>query len=140
MQGPDTDAQDQPPPFIHIRLATHGRSIQLGQTEKNSACANVFRVTPESAHCSIQSACLKGAINGSRQPYSITSSARPSNVAGISMPSALAAPTSLVVPFFIHIAGPRTAQSDCRPRLRPLMGCPAPPLVPCPRLLGQLNL
>src|SRR5258708_814126 len=36
MQGPDTDAQDQPPPFIHIRLATHGRSIQLGQTEKNS--------------------------------------------------------------------------------------------------------
>jgi hypothetical protein len=31
MQGPDTDAQDQPPPFFHIRLATHGRSIQLGQ-------------------------------------------------------------------------------------------------------------
>ena len=30
MQGPDTDAQDQPPPFIQIRLATHGRSIQLG--------------------------------------------------------------------------------------------------------------
>ena len=27
MQGPDTDAQDQPPPFIHIRLATHGRSF-----------------------------------------------------------------------------------------------------------------
>src|ERR1700682_2065082 len=34
---------------------------QLGQTEKNSACANVFRVTPERGHCSIQSACLKGA-------------------------------------------------------------------------------
>src|SRR5271157_440625 len=32
MQGPDTDAQDQPPPFTHIRLATHGRSIQMGQT------------------------------------------------------------------------------------------------------------
>jgi hypothetical protein len=30
MQGPDTDAQDQPPPFIHIWLATHGRSIQMG--------------------------------------------------------------------------------------------------------------
>jgi len=29
MQGPDTEAQDQPPPFIHIRLATHGRSIQV---------------------------------------------------------------------------------------------------------------
>jgi len=32
-----------------------------GQTEKNSVCANVFRVTPESGHSSIQSACLKGA-------------------------------------------------------------------------------
>jgi hypothetical protein len=29
MQGPDTDAQDQPPPFFHIRLATHGRSIHI---------------------------------------------------------------------------------------------------------------
>src|SRR5207249_2275680 len=28
MQGPDTDAQDHPPPFTQIRLATHGRSIQ----------------------------------------------------------------------------------------------------------------
>src|SRR5258705_3776943 len=36
MQGPDTDAQDQPPPFFHIRLATHGRSIQLGQTQTSS--------------------------------------------------------------------------------------------------------
>src|SRR5882757_496711 len=35
-----------------------------------------------------------------------TSSARPSNVAGISMPSALVAPTSLMVPFFIRIVGP----------------------------------
>ena len=30
-KGPNTDAQDQPPPFFHIRLATHGRSIQMGQ-------------------------------------------------------------------------------------------------------------
>jgi hypothetical protein len=29
MQGPDTDAQDQPPPFVHIRLATHGRSADI---------------------------------------------------------------------------------------------------------------
>jgi len=28
MQGPDTEAQDHPP-FAEIRLATHGRSIQL---------------------------------------------------------------------------------------------------------------
>ena len=64
MQGPDTDAQDQPPPFFHIRLATHGRSIQMGQTEKNSVGANVFRVTSENGHRSIESACLKSAMNG----------------------------------------------------------------------------
>jgi hypothetical protein len=34
----------------------------VGQTEKNSLRANVFRVTPESGRRSIQSACLKGAI------------------------------------------------------------------------------
>src|SRR5258708_3387938 len=34
MQGPDTDAQDQPPPFVNIRLATHGRSIQLGHSRR----------------------------------------------------------------------------------------------------------
>ena len=38
---------------------------QLGQTEKNSVRANVFRVAPESGHCSMQSACLKGANTGS---------------------------------------------------------------------------
>ena len=27
MQGPDTEAQDHPP-FVHIGLVTHGRSIQ----------------------------------------------------------------------------------------------------------------
>jgi hypothetical protein len=29
MQGPDTDAQDQPPPFTHIRLAPHGQKPHL---------------------------------------------------------------------------------------------------------------
>src|SRR6267378_3514570 len=35
-------------------LATHGRTIHLGQTEKSSLRANVFRVTPETciAQCS----------------------------------------------------------------------------------------
>src|SRR5262249_37873298 len=28
IQGPDTEAQDQPSPDHHIQLATHGRSIQ----------------------------------------------------------------------------------------------------------------
>jgi hypothetical protein len=37
---------------------------ELGQTEKNSLRENVFRVTPESEHCSMQSACLKGAGGG----------------------------------------------------------------------------
>jgi len=32
----------------------------MGQTEKNSARANVFQVTPESGHCATQPACLKG--------------------------------------------------------------------------------
>jgi hypothetical protein len=32
------------------------------QTEKNSARANVFRVTPESGHYATQSACLNGPI------------------------------------------------------------------------------
>src|ERR1700720_4221754 len=48
MQGPDTDAQDQPPPFFHIRLATHGRSIQLGQKAKYSLRAHRVRFASES--------------------------------------------------------------------------------------------
>ncbi len=48
---------------------------QLGQTEKNSVRANIFRVTAESGHYLIQSACLKGAKSGSERTYSITSSA-----------------------------------------------------------------
>jgi hypothetical protein len=35
-----------------------------GQTEKNSVWANIFRVTPDSGHYSIQSACLKRARDG----------------------------------------------------------------------------
>jgi hypothetical protein len=69
--------------------------------------AGYFRSAPINGHHLTSPVGPFRAINGSRQPYSITSSARPSNIAGISMPSALAAPTSLVVPFFIHIAGPQ---------------------------------
>src|SRR5260370_891120 len=36
----------------------------MGQTEKNSVRANVFRFAPKLGHCSMQSACLKGATNG----------------------------------------------------------------------------
>jgi hypothetical protein len=42
----------------------------VGQTEKNSVRANVFRVTPESGHCSIQSAlricAIPGQLDGGR--------------------------------------------------------------------------
>jgi hypothetical protein len=43
--------------FPHLESA-------VGQTEKNSVRAYVFRFAPELGHCSAQSACLKGAING----------------------------------------------------------------------------
>jgi hypothetical protein len=34
MKGPDTDAQDQLPPSVHFRLATHGRSIHMGHLHR----------------------------------------------------------------------------------------------------------
>jgi hypothetical protein len=37
----------------------------MGQTEKNSVRAYVFRFAPELGHVSMQSACLKGATDGS---------------------------------------------------------------------------
>jgi hypothetical protein len=43
-----------------------------GQTEKNSVRAYVFRFALELGHCSTQSACLKRANIGSREPHSIT--------------------------------------------------------------------
>jgi hypothetical protein len=65
-----------------------GPTSEMGQTEKNSVRANVFRVTPESGHCSMQSACLKGANNGRDAPYSITSSAVASSEGGTVRPKA----------------------------------------------------
>src|SRR5260370_24483132 len=84
MQGTDTDAQDQPPPFIHIRLATHGRSIQMGQNRKSSSRAYVFRFAPKNGHRATSAACPFRANNGSRHAHSITSSARASSAAKIS--------------------------------------------------------
>src|SRR6266403_4300548 len=67
----------------------------MGQTEKNSVRAYVFRFTPELGHCSSQSACLKRATNGLmhcniQDRYSITSSAVASSEGGIVRPSAFA--------------------------------------------------
>src|SRR3954453_2719046 len=55
-QRPDTLMQDRLPPALRNLLATHGRTIHPGQTEKNSGRANVFRVAPESGPYSIQPA------------------------------------------------------------------------------------
>jgi hypothetical protein len=46
MQGPDTDAQDQSPPFTQIRLATHGRSIQVGQTQTSASRFGMSALPP----------------------------------------------------------------------------------------------
>src|SRR3981081_2152767 len=58
----------------------------LGQTEKKSVRAYVFRFALELGHCTKQSACLKGAMNGlmqcSKQRHSITSSATGSRFDG----------------------------------------------------------
>src|ERR1700732_3191346 len=51
---------------FEARSAPRSYPTTLGQTEKNSVRANVFRVTPESGHCSIQSACRKRAKAQSR--------------------------------------------------------------------------
>src|ERR1700732_2291792 len=51
---------------FEARSAPRSYPTTLGQTEKNSVRANVFRVTPESGHCSIQSACRKRARSRSR--------------------------------------------------------------------------
>src|SRR5215207_7242979 len=61
-----------------------------GQTEKNSARANVFRVTPEAdiAQCNRHVSKVPTTEMGGL--YSITSSARVSTVAGISTPSVFA--------------------------------------------------
>jgi len=60
---------------------------EMGQTEKNSLRAHIFRFALELGHCSTLLACLKRAKTGSDKPYSITSSARARRVAGISIPS-----------------------------------------------------
>ena len=64
VQGPDTDAQDQLSPDRHFRLATRGRSIQMGQIRTHA---------PQQG-----------------TSYSITWSARTSSVGGTARPSAFA--------------------------------------------------
>jgi hypothetical protein len=53
-------------PLFGIRQ--HDGWTAMGQTEKNSVRANVFRFAPELGHCWMQSACLKRARPGSARP------------------------------------------------------------------------
>jgi hypothetical protein len=48
----------------HHRTHRTKMTIHSGQTQKSSVRANVFRMTLESGHRSMQSACLKGAKDG----------------------------------------------------------------------------
>ena len=73
MQGPDTEAQDQPPPFFHFRLATHGRSIQLGQMAKYSSRVDVFRFSSDTGRRSFQLACPFGTKRGHSGEFSLNS-------------------------------------------------------------------
>jgi hypothetical protein len=43
IQGPDTEAQDLSSPDHHIRLATHGRSIQMCQVRTLGASCQAQR-------------------------------------------------------------------------------------------------
>ena len=55
------------------------RMSQLGQTEKNSMRANVFRFDPESGPCPVRSAlriCAKGDIIGAQAPSLLFSGKR----------------------------------------------------------------
>src|SRR5712664_1004027 len=88
-----------PPNYVSLNLITRVVAeasllgywwSDKGQTEKNSLRANVFRVTPESGHCSMQSAVLKGAKRRHAPNYSITSLASASKFRGISRSSAFA--------------------------------------------------
>src|ERR1700724_2685633 len=58
---------EDPPPLQLSSLSA------LGQNEKNSERAYVFRFAPEPGHCPIQSACLKGANPDVALLHSITS-------------------------------------------------------------------
>jgi hypothetical protein len=59
------------------RIGSRPLMSVAGQTEKNSVRANVFRITPESRHRSIQLACLKGATSGYRRALQQSLQAKP---------------------------------------------------------------
>ena len=64
--------------------------VRVGSEAPFWKSADDFRFAPISRHFQSPSACLKGANNGSKPVYSITSSACPLTTSGTVMPSALA--------------------------------------------------
>src|SRR3979490_730458 len=93
-----------------VRSAPQPLFCSIGQSEKNSVRAYVFRFAPELGHCSTQSACLKRAITGSD---SITSSAGNSNV-GIVEQQRLARDVERALDSPPRII-PRMSEADRRP-------------------------
>ena len=66
MQGPDTDAQDQPPPFLHIRLATHGRSIQKCHLQKGAEASSPHPMVQEKVKQAFPQEVHSATVSGSR--------------------------------------------------------------------------
>jgi hypothetical protein len=64
--------------------------VRFGSKADISHCNRHVCFTPESGHSVVFEECPLRANSGHRQPYSITSSARVSNVGGIARPIALA--------------------------------------------------
>src|SRR5258707_15678324 len=67
----------------HMAIDPRSAITAMGQTEKNSVRAHVFRFALELGHCLTQSACLKGANFGSERTHSIASSARAGSEGGM---------------------------------------------------------
>ena len=61
---PDTEALDQPSPNHHFRLATRGRSIQLGHELPRHFTGSAAEIPPESRHAGRPLARLLRATNG----------------------------------------------------------------------------
>jgi hypothetical protein len=61
-QRPDTLMQDRLSPARQNPLATHGRTIHVGQNRKSSMRAYVFRCAPNNGHRQDTSACVRTII------------------------------------------------------------------------------
>jgi hypothetical protein len=70
VQGPDTEAQDLSPPDHHFRLATRGRSIQMGHVWTMPAVQEESDVSAKRSGAAMYTACfrLEGLASFAMQP------------------------------------------------------------------------